>query len=84
MLIPVIHFEITDFRSKTTEEYCIKHTAFNQELVLSHRYTRNIEFSSEGEISFAYKMRIPEDFIFNNTYGDEDLLDEIDEMVGVY
>lgn len=81
MLIPVIKFEITDFRKKTSEAYCILNTEDNWNKVASHKYTREIEFTNEMDVTFAHVMRIPQAFILETPLDDQ--LDEIDEMVGM-
>lgn len=83
MLIPVIKFEIVDFKAGMVEEFFIENTIENQEKVFTNRYTRNITFDQAFDFEFIKKQHFPSEFIHFSTELENELC-EVDEMTGVF
>lgn len=63
MLINTINFEIHDYKTQTFGEFMMENTIANQEMVFTHRFTRNITFGKEFDFDFEKKMSAPLEFI---------------------
>ena len=68
MLIPVIKFEIHNFAEQIFGEYMVSDTLENQEMIFSHRYTRNITFDRVFSFQFEKEMAIPAEMISMDTW----------------
>lgn len=68
MLNNVMTFDIHDFKTNITESYVVLNTEDNQEKVLTHRFTRNIQFSQMFSFQFDKEMRMPIEFIEMDTW----------------
>jgi len=63
MLIETIQFEIHNFLNNTSDEYTIENTIENQEMVLGHRFTRQIHFVKMYDFQYEKEMRLPVEFL---------------------
>jgi hypothetical protein len=68
MLIETIEFQIHDFSNNTTEEFLVENTIENQEMVFSHKFTRQIKFTKTFAFQFEKEMRIPAEMISMDTW----------------
>lgn len=68
MLIETITFDIHDFKSNITESFIVENTIANQEMILTHRYTRNIKFDRMFDFQFESEMRMPIEFVTDETW----------------
>lgn len=68
MLIPVIKFEIHNFTTNISEQFIVSNTPENQELVFTHRNTRNITFDRMFDLQFETEMNMPLEFISMATW----------------
>lgn len=76
MLAQVIKFDITDVKAQISNSYMVPNTPKYCDKVLQHRFTRNIEFTTEFAIdSPSYKFPVA---FLNCTI--EDDIDPIDQM----
>lgn len=62
MQIEAIAFEIRDFSNGSFSEYLVENTIENQELINSHRFTRDIRFVKIFDFQFEKEETIPEFF----------------------
>jgi hypothetical protein len=62
-MLHVIRFDIHNYADNATEEFIIENTIENEELVFTHRYTRNIRFDKMLDFQFEKEMRTPVEFI---------------------
>jgi hypothetical protein len=63
MLISTIQFEIRNVKENYCEQFVIENTLENQELVFTHRYTREIKFVEMLTFDFAKNIHIPAEFL---------------------
>lgn len=90
MLIQAISFEIHNVKAQIHEEFLVEATDENYEMILRHRFTRQIQFVKAFDFEFAHKEHTPKFIEFGNTVleansdNDENEIDEIDEMVGTF
>lgn len=68
MLIKTITFEIHNFQTHISELFVVENTPEMQEKILTHRYTRNIQFDQMQDFQFRREMRIPSEFIDMNIW----------------
>jgi hypothetical protein len=68
MLIETITFEIQNFKNNTSESFMVADTIENQEMVLSHRFTRLIKFAKVFDFQFEKEMNIPIEMITADTW----------------
>jgi hypothetical protein len=68
MFINVIKFDITDFKACTSESFVVENTIANQEMILTHRYTRHIVFDRMFDFQFENEMRMPIEFVTDETW----------------
>jgi hypothetical protein len=67
-LTSVITFEIHNFTTHISEEFVIENTLDNQEMVFSHRNTRNIKFSQMFSFQYEKEMNMPLEFVSMDTW----------------
>lgn len=89
MLIETIEFEIRNFTTHEFEEFVIEDTEVNYDLVMRHRFSRNIKFVKRFDFQFAKERKAPKFIEFAEAVADavftpEPAIDEIDEMVGLF
>lgn len=63
MQISTISFEIHNYNTQTFGEFLVENTIQNQEMIFSHRYTRNIQFGKTFDFQFEKEMSMPIEFI---------------------
>lgn len=63
MLISTISFEIRDFSTGEFEQFLVLNTIENQEMVFTHRFTRQIKIADMFEFQFNREMHMPIEFI---------------------
>lgn len=68
MLIPVIKFEIHNYKDQIFGEFMVQDSVENQEMIFSHRYTRNITFEKVFSFQFEKEMAIPAEMISMDTW----------------
>ncbi len=83
MLISVISFEIHDVKHNRLEKCTVLNTEDMQHKVFTHRNTRDIFFTKMFDFEFMQARHTPVEFISFSTE-EENELDSVDEMVGVY
>lgn len=95
MEISVIKFDVHDFSTGISEEFIVENNEFMQELVFSHKYTRCIRFDKVFDFQFSRLRRVPQFILeylifidmvdtWNESHSNEQNLDYVDDMVGVY
>lgn len=88
MLIETITFEVFS-KTNGSEEFVIENTETNYEMILRHRFTRQIKFTKAFDFEFAKKRKAPKFIEFAEAVADslftpDPAIDEIDEMVGTF
>lgn len=68
MLIDTITFEIHDIKNERHEQFLVMNTIENQEMILTHRHTREIKFTKHFSFQFEKEMNMPIEFISMDTW----------------
>lgn len=68
MLVNTIHFEIHNFQTSVSEKFVVIDSIENQEMILAHHYTRNIQFVQMFNFQFEKEMSIPTEMISMDTW----------------
>jgi len=79
MQIEAISFEIHNANLNYREDFLVEATEDNYDMILQHRFTRQIKFVKVFDFQFEKEEHTPVSFI-----DVPDAIDPIDEMVGAF
>ena len=68
MLIETIAFEIHDFTTNTSEQFLVENTDDNWEMILAHKFTRQIKAGKTFNFQFEKEMNIPAEMVSMDTW----------------